>query len=265
VQAWLVDAFADERFAGNPAAVLVCDGFPDTHEMQAVAASLDVPTTAFVVPSGPAQYRIRWFAPRAELALCGHATLASAAYLRQVIGDASDVLHFMTEQSGPLLARRVDDGFSIDLPRMDALPCASIPGLEEALGARIVQCSRASDDIVVELGSELTVANLRPKFADLARFDCRGHVVTARADRGRGDFVSRAFFPALGVDEDQVCVSAHCKLTPYWAQRLGKQRLEAFQLSRRGGRLSVELVGDRVIVAGTAIVRGTTRVSAQVL
>lgn len=262
MHAWIIDAFADERFEGNPAAVVLGTEFPSTDRMQATAMRLGVPTTAFLTADGGQRYNIRWFTPRAELDLCGHATLASAFYLHEVAGeDGAAELCFQTRASGRLYTKWSDRFIALDLPRMDALPCAPPPGLQQALGAQILRCARASDDILVELGSVTEVRDLQPSFELLARFDCRGHVVTAQADDGCADFVSRSFFPALGVDEDQVCVSAHCKLAPYWAARLGKQRMQAIQLSARGGQLKLELAGDRVRVSGTAAVRGPVRLS----
>jgi PhzF family phenazine biosynthesis protein len=256
MKAWIVDAFADERYQGNPAAVVVCcDGFLPTESMQATALALGMPSTAFVVPGDRGDYDVRWFTPSTELSICGHATIACAAYLYMVEERPSHSELCFRTQSGPLFARFDTGRISLSLPCMELSTCAPIPGLQEAIGARIVRCARATDDIVMELESEDAIASLRPRFDALAAVPCRGHVVTARADGGRADFVSRTFFPALGVDEDQVCVSAHCKLGPYWAGKLNKQHLEAIQLSSRGGRLRLEVGATRVHVTGTAVVR----------
>jgi predicted PhzF superfamily epimerase YddE/YHI9 len=259
MRAWVVDAFADARHRGNPAAVIPVSGdFPDADRMQAIAAGLAVPTTAFVLSVTEAEHRIRWFTPKAELGICGHATIAAARYLHDVAGvDPVAGVTFRTA-SGPLYTRRSADRITVDLPRGDTVRCAPPPGLADLLGARVVRCERASDDLIVELESQRAVAALTPDFAGLARIDCRGHVVTARAAGADTDFVSRSFFPALGVNEDQVCVSAHCKLAPYWGSVLGKDRMTATQLSERGGRLEVEVAGDRVLVTGTARLRATT-------
>lgn len=256
MRAWVVDTFADDRYQGNPAAVILRpQGFPPSAAMQSIASGLALPTTAFVVPEGGTRYRIRWFTPRKELNLCGHATVASAGYLFDIEGaDRAATLCFLT-QMGPIYAARDGDYISIDLPRMDVSPCPPPPGLEPALGAAIVRCAQSADDLLIELESERAVAGLRPDFDALALFSCRGHVVTARADSPGADFVSRAFFPALGVAEDQVCVSAHCKLAPYWGARLHKRRMTGLQLSQQGGRLLVDTHGDRVRVLGTARVR----------
>jgi PhzF family phenazine biosynthesis protein len=256
MEAWLVDTFADEIYLGNPAAVIsLSDGFPLTRGMQSIANSLGLPTTAFLVAQGRHQHDIRWFTPEQELNICGHATIASAAYLYDIGGaDKSAQLCFQT-RCGPLYARRDDRHISLQLPQMEFSPCEPPVGLEEALGARIIYCARAIDDILVEVESEDVVANLQPDFEALKKIKCRGHVVTARGDQQGADFVSRSFFPALGVDEDQVCVSAHCKLGPYWADKLNKDELTAVQLSRRGGRLILSVRDGVLDVAGTAIVR----------
>jgi PhzF family phenazine biosynthesis protein len=254
---WLVDAFADEEYQGNPAGVIVVPaGFPSARRMQAISHDLGLPTTAFVIPVLGTTYRIRWFTPEKELNICGHATIASACYLYDVakIADSAP-LEFQT-QNGSLYTHRRDNRIAINLPRVDVFPYVPPREMEEALGVRIVYCGRAVDDIVIEVESARVVAEATPDFAKLAGVDCRGHVLTARGENGV-DFVSRSFFPALGVNEDQVCVSAHCKLGPYWQKRLGRNRMTAIQLSPRGGRLFVEVTGRRVQVAGTARVART--------
>jgi predicted PhzF superfamily epimerase YddE/YHI9 len=252
--AWLVDTFADDRHAGNPAAVVALAEFPTEEQMQRTAARLAQPTTAFVVASGPGEYRVRWFTPHKEINLCGHATIASTRYL--VEHGAVGRLRFVCD-NGVLVAEPVGDLVSIDLPAAPPVPAAPPEGLLAALGTDAVACAVSHDDVLVELASPRAVAAVRPDFAALARLPFRGHIVTAADTAGRGgaDFVSRTFFPALGVDEDQVCVSAHCKLAPYWAGRLGRDRLTGVQLSERGGRLDVELRGDRVRVLGSAVLR----------
>jgi predicted PhzF superfamily epimerase YddE/YHI9 len=252
---WLVDAFADAEFRGNPAGVVLCpDGLPPADRMQDAARAAGLPTLAFLHRRAEDRWRVRWFTPGKELNICGHATVASACYLHEA-GGVDDALPLVFETgAGELYTRRVDGGFAIDLPVMRTVPVTPPPGLEAALGVELTACERAEDDILVEVGSVDDVASLKPDFAALAAIDCRGHVVTARG--GGADFVSRTFFPALGVDEDQVCVSAHCKLAPYWAERTGRETMSALQLSERGGRLSVTLAGDRVLVAGPAVVRG---------
>lgn len=253
---WVVDAFSDRQHQGNPAGVImVKNAFPPAARMQAIAAQLALPTTAFVIEQQPGDYAIRWFTPGAELNICGHATIATMGYLYDVERvRANGPLCFHTH-AGPLHARREGELMFLDLPTMHTTPAAPPAHLEAALGATIRHFARAVDDFLILLDSEETVRGLAPDFDALKTFDCRGHVVTAPSRRAGVDFVSRSFFPALGVNEDQVCVSAHCKLAPFWAGRLGRRRLSALQVSPRGGRLIVEAAGDRVHVAGTAVVR----------
>lgn len=256
VRAWVVDTFADNRYAGNPAAVIISQqGFPPLRKMQSLAFHLGFPTTAFVVPDSARQYRLRWFTPKKELRICGHATIAAAAYLYARQGmHGSPELCFQT-RSGPLYAQRKRGYISLNLPRMDVRPCTVPGGLEQALGTRVVYCAAAVDDVLVEVESEQIVARLQPNFEKLKKIPGRGQVVTARSNARHVDFVSRSFFPALGVNEDQVCVSAHCKLGPYWSSRLGKRRMCAVQLSVRGGQLLLEVTRERVHVAGMAAIR----------
>jgi predicted PhzF superfamily epimerase YddE/YHI9 len=251
---YVVDTFADDRFAGNPAAVVPVRAFPAVEAMQRIAYGIGLPTTAFVVPAGPGEYRVRWFTPYKEINLCGHATIASARYLFGLdhnTGRAS--LRFVSD-NGVLHAERVGDLVAIDLPAARLTPADPPPGLLEALGTDAVSCAVSSDDALVEVASADVVAAVRPDFAALGRQPFRGHIVTAPGADGV-DFVSRTFFPSLGVDEDQVCVTAHCKLAPFWSRRLGRRGLVALQLSERGGRLEVEDRGDRVRVLGSALPR----------
>ncbi len=250
----IVDTFADTRFAGNPAAVIAAPAFPPADLMQATAHRIGLPTTAFVVPAAPGEYRVRWFTPYKEINLCGHATVASARCLFAQRDNAGRARLRFVSDNGVLYAERVGDLVAIDLPKADLTAADPPPGLLDALGAEAVGCAVSSDDVLVEVASADAVAAVRPDFAALARQPFRGHIVTARA-AGGVDFVSRTFFPALGVNEDQVCVTAHCKLLPFWTERLGRRRLTTVQLSERGGRLEVEDAGDRVRVFGTAVPR----------
>jgi predicted PhzF superfamily epimerase YddE/YHI9 len=256
---WVVDAFSDATHRGNPAGVVLLPrgAFPERERMQAVAARLPLPTTAFVIEQEPGTYRIRWFTPASELNLCGHATIATAGYLYEMGGLRAGARLTFHAATATLRAHRENGFVFLDLPRMDAPPDVPPAGLDAALGVTIHHCGHAIDDLLVLLDSEQTVASLNPDFEALGRIACRGHIVTARSSRPGVDFVSRSFFPALGVNEDQVCVSAHCKLAPFWAERLGKNRLTALQLSQRGGRLMLQVEGDRVHVAGTAVMRGS--------
>ncbi|MGC5016349.1 PhzF family phenazine biosynthesis protein [Streptosporangium sp. DT93] len=250
----IVDTFTDKRFAGNPAAVVEVPRFPPVSVMQRTAYLIGLPTSAFVEPIAPAQYRVRWFTPYKEINLCGHATIASARHLFAAAGNAGHSKLTFVSDNGVLHTERVGELIAIDLPKAEIALAEPPPGLLEALGTDAVACAVSSDDILIEVESAAAVAAVRPDFTALARQPFRGHIVTARA-ASDADFVSRTFFPSLGVNEDQVCVTAHCKLAPYWAPRLGKGRLKALQLSERGGRLEVEDAGARVRVLGTAVLR----------
>lgn len=250
----IVDTFADARFAGNPAAVIPRPAFPPVDVMQSTAHRIGLPTTAFVVPTAPAAYRVRWFTPQTEINLCGHATIASARCLFRQEGNLHLARLRFVSDNGVLDAERVGDLIAIDLPAATLTPATPPAGLLEALGTEAVSCAVSTDDVLVEVESADAVAAVRPDFDALARLPFRGHIVTAKA-ASDADFVSRTFFPSLGVNEDQVCVTAHCKLAPYWAGRLGLGTLTALQLSERGGRLEVEDAGDRVRVLGTAVMR----------
>lgn len=251
----IVDTFADDRFAGNPAAVVALSAFPDDEAMQRVAFRIGLPATAFVVGAAPGEYRARWFTPYKEINLCGHATIASARCLFGLDGNADRTTLRFVSDNGILYTERVGDLIAIDLPAAELHPADPPPGLLDALGTDAMVCAVSTDDVLVEVESADAVAAVRPDFAALARQPFRAHIVTARGTEGV-DFVSRTFFPSLGVNEDQVCVSAHCKLAPFWARRLGRSELTALQLSERGGRLAVEDRGDRVRVLGAAVRRG---------
>jgi predicted PhzF superfamily epimerase YddE/YHI9 len=265
----IVDTFADARFAGNPAAVALREAFPADGEMQAEANRIGLPTTAFVVPLEPGAYRVRWFTPHAEINLCGHATIAAARCLSEDPDNAGFARLRFVSDNGVLYTERVGDLICIDLPKAQLREAEPPPGLLEALGADAVSCALSSDDVLIEVATAREVAELRPDFAALARQPIRGHIVTARGDSdgvdsgGVGsdgvDFVSRTFFPSLGVNEDQVCVTAHCKLAPYWAAKLGRDdQLTGLQLSERGGRIGVQEAGDRVRVLGSAVLRSSS-------
>jgi PhzF family phenazine biosynthesis protein len=196
--------------------------------------------------------------PATEVDLCGHATLASAHHLFS-IGLATGSVRFHT-RSGVLTARRAGDAIELDFPATPARVEPAPEGLFEALGARAIHSARKSPfDWLVEVGTESEVRALKPDFTRLRAIPARGVMVTARADAPELDFVSRFFAPAESIDEDPVTGSAHCALAPYWAEKLGKSTLNAFQASRRGGRLECEVRGDRVLLRGRAItmLRGT--------
>jgi PhzF family phenazine biosynthesis protein len=241
-----IDAFADRPFAGNPAAVCPLQSWLPDATLQAIAAENNLAETAFYVPEGEG-YRLRWFTPVVEIELCGHATLASAFVIFEETGR--DRVRFQT-LSGLLEVRRSGDMLTLDFPATPPKPCPVPPALADALGKAPVEVLAARDYVCV-FEKESDIRDLDPDQAAVARLDKFAVIVTAP---GRTyDFVSRFFAPAKGIPEDPVTGSAHCALTPYWAGRLGKTRLNARQLSKRGGDLLCELKGERVEMSGRAV------------
>lgn len=257
-----VDAFTDEPFRGNPAAVVPLDGEPRPDAwLAAVAAEMNLSETAFLRRrDGGDGFDLRWFTPAVEVDLCGHATLATAHVLWE-LGETADLLRFFT-RSGALTATRTASGeIELDFPATPPEPAEAPDGLVAALGAEPVRVTRTRFDYLVELADAAAVRELAPDLAVLRRLPVRGVAVTAAGDGkpgkpgepGGADFVSRFFAPADGVDEDPVTGSAHCALAPYWADRLGRSELLGYQASRRGGFVRVRLSGDRVILGGRAV------------
>jgi predicted PhzF superfamily epimerase YddE/YHI9 len=247
-----VDAFTDTAFAGNPAAVCLLDGPADARWMQQVAAEMNLSETAFVRPLAEG-WELRWFTPAVEVDLCGHATLASAHVLwEQGRVPPGEPIRFHT-RSGVLTARPAADGIELDFPATPAEPAAAPPGLAAAVGAAPRFVGRNRFDYLLELDSEAAVRGLRPDLRALAAVPVRGIIVTARSAVPAFDFVSRFFAPASGVPEDPVTGSAHCCLGPFWAGRLGKDELRAYQASARGGVVGVRVAGQRVYLRGRAV------------
>ncbi len=245
-----IDAFAEGPFTGNPAAVCPLEAWLPDAVMQAIAAENNLSETAFFVPEGEG-YRLRWFTPTTEVDLCGHATLASGFVVFRWLMPGRSSVTFQTTQAGKLTVGRDGDRLALDFPSRPAAPCAMSEPLASALGHRPAALLAARDYLAVYDSAD-DIAGLKPDFAAVAALDRFAVIVTAPATGGI-DFVSRFFAPAQGVDEDPVTGSAHCTLIPYWATRLGKNRLAARQLSRRGGALSCGLQGDRVTIAGRAV------------
>jgi len=245
-----IDAFADGPFTGNPAAVCPLDSWLPDDVMQAIAAENNLSETAFFVPEGE-DYRLRWFTPTTEVDLCGHATLASAYVVFRWLRPECRSITFQTNEAGPLTVARDGDFLALDFPSRPALPCAMSEPLAAALGQPPAALLAARDYLAIYDHAD-DIAALAPDFAALAAIDRFATIVSAPGTGGV-DFVSRFFAPARGVDEDPVTGSAHCTLIPYWAERLAKTRLNARQLSRRGGALSCALNGNRVTIAGRAV------------
>lgn len=245
-----VDAFTDTAFKGNPAAVCILDHERDAAWMQDVAKEMNLSETAFLLHH-PDGFGLRWFTPAVEVALCGHATLASAhALWEERVLETDARFHTL---SGLLTATRNGDLIELDFPAKAEEPAEAPPLLLESLGAKPVYVGRNQFDYLVEVATEEELRALNPDHARLRTIKVRGVIVTARSSDPRFDFVSRFFAPGSGVDEDPVTGSAHCALTPYWSKKLGKTEMTAFQASARGGVVRVRLAGDRVKLGGRAV------------
>ncbi len=242
-----IDAFTDRVFSGNPAGVCLLESWLADETMQRVAAENGLPETAFLVATGEG-YELRWFTPKVEIDLCGHGTLASAHALFQYVAPTDQRVDFQT-RSGLLSVTRQGELLELDFPARPAVPCDPPTGLEAMLD-RAPVATLLARDLVAVFETEEEIRDLRVDFAGLASLDVFGVIVTAPGCSC--DFVSRFFAPRAGIPEDPVTGSAHCTLIPYWAERLGKTRLNARQLSERGGELFCGLQGERVTIAGRA-------------
>ena len=243
-----VDAFTGRVFAGNPAAVCPLEAWPEDSVLQAIAAENNLSETAFFIAEGEG-FALRWFTPLTEVALCGHATLASAYVIFTLLepGRTAPVA-FATAESGVLTVTRDGEGFSMDFPAVPAAPCATPEALVRGLGRAPSETHAAPRDYLAVYDDEAAVRALEPDMAAIAALDRDAVIVTAPGEDA--DFVSRFFAPRLGVAEDPVTGSSHCTLTPYWAARLGKDEMRAHQASSRGGELDRTLAGPRVHLSG---------------
>jgi PhzF family phenazine biosynthesis protein len=249
----LIDAFAESAGTGNPAGVVLLETPRPAEWMQTVAMEMNQAETAFLQPQ-EGDFGLRWFTPVAEVDLCGHATLAAAHFLWDVgVLDRSVTARFVT-RSGVLTASSDAAGWiTLDFPAITSTRVAGPADLADALGATPVSVWMGDFDLLVELADAEQVRTLTPNLAAIARWDMRGVLVTAPGDVGGVDFVSRCFFPALGVPEDPVTGSAHCALTVFWRAQLGRDTMTGWQASRRGGMVRCVVRGDRVELAGRAI------------
>lgn len=244
-----IDAFTDRHFGGNPAAVCLLDAWPDNALLQAIAAENNLSETAFLVKDG-ARYQLRWMTPVTEVELCGHATLAAAFVIFKHVDPALDEVVFDT-LSGELRVRRGEGMLHMDFPARPPEPCACPPALLAALVTPPQEVLRSPSYYLARFDSANAIRALQPDMEKLKALDLMATIVTAPGDAE--DFVSRVFGPKVGIPEDPVTGSAHSVLIPYWAARLGKRHLHARQLSARGGELFCTLHGDRVDIAGQAV------------
>jgi PhzF family phenazine biosynthesis protein len=246
-----VDAFTDRPFAGNPAAVCLLPSWKTDSWLQAVAREMNLSETAFLVTQ-PDHFDLRWFTPKIEVDLCGHATLASAHVLWQQGQAIGDVIRFST-RSGILKAIRHGDEIELDFPLKPEETADAPSGLLEALGVSAKYVGKNQFDYLVEVESEAALRALAPDFKRLAAVSVRGIIVTSTSADPRFDFMSRFFAPGAGIDEDPVTGSAHCCLGDFWSKRLDKKEFVAFQASTRGGVVKVRVTKDRAFLGGTAV------------
>lgn len=248
---YIVDAFTEKPYRGNPAAVCILDAAKPDAWMQSIAAEMNLSETAFLLKEEDG-YSLRWFTPQAEVDLYGHATLASAHILwdEQLFGEYE--IRFITK-SGLLTARKDGDWIQMNFPLEVAEECDPPAGLKEGLGVAFKYIGKNRLDYLVEIDDEETLRNLQPNFRGLKGIKSRGIIVTSPSRRPGIDFVSRCFYPALGIDEDPVTGSAHCCLGPYWQRKLHKNELTAMQLSKREGYLKLTVLETRVLISGRTI------------
>ena len=247
-----VDAFTDKPFAGNPATVCVLQGPAPDEWMQHVAREMNLSETAFLYPHGDG-FNLRWFTPTVEVDLCGHATLASAHVLWETGRLHNDQPALFDTRSGRLSATRHGDRIEMAFPSEPERQTPEPPGLAQALGCKPLYTGMNRMDYLVEVESEKVLLGIRPDLTRLARIDSRGFIVTSRSDSNAYDFVSRFFAPRVGVNEDPVTGSSHCCLGPFWASRLNKAEMTAYQASARGGVVGVRMGNDKVYISGQAV------------
>jgi PhzF family phenazine biosynthesis protein len=251
----VVDAFTNVPFAGNPAAVCVLKQERSAAWMQSVATEMNLSETAFLLSEGDNVYRLRWFTPKVEVKLCGHATLASAHLLwEEGQAEGSKPLHFET-LSGRLTAEQKEEGWiAMNFPSRFATESDAPSELRQGLGVEPLFAAKYDSGFLVEVANKEVLLGIKADFGRLVQSGCGGVIVTAQAQSGdEYDFFSRFFAPDAGINEDPVTGSAHCVLGPYWAKKLGKDELRAFQCSERGGELRLSVQGERTVLQGRAV------------
>ena len=245
-----VDAFATKLFEGNPAAVVCLKEFPPDGVMQQIAAENNLAETAFLVHDGQ-QYWLRWFTPKIEVPLCGHATLATAAVVMERLELGRGYIVFHT-RSGELKVSKTEKGYLMSLPARESKPISPPEGLGSALGSVPLEVLSNEFNYMVVVSNPMTVRDLTPDLSLIAQLDRPGMIVTSPGD-GEYDFISRYFAPAKGIPEDPVTGGAHCMLVPYWAKKLKKSEFNAYQASPRGGKVGCRMIGDRVELQGECV------------
>ena len=248
IRQYIVDAFTDRVFGGNPAAVCVLDSYPEDELMMGITLENNLSETAFAVPEGEG-YHLRWFTPGGEIDFCGHATLATGFTILNFVQPAWDHVVFHT-MSGDMTVSRKDGRYEMNFPAYDLQPVPVTDAMETVLGVRPMEAFMARD-LVCVLETEQQVRELNPDFEKMMEID--GLLVHATAKGSDYDCVSRSFGPKLKINEDPVCGSGHCHILPYWFDKLGKDSLDAWQASRRGGALHGEKEGSRIRLSGNAV------------
>ena len=251
IKIYQVNAFTDKLFSGNPAPVCILDTWISDELMQSIANENNLAETAFVVPCGQ-DFEIRWFTPTVEVDLCGHATLATAFVLFNIHNYPGSLIRFHSPRSGLLAVEKKDDMLFLDFPtdRLTVIVEEQNAVLEKCIGTKPLELYKGKTDYIAVIDSENSLRNLQPDLNEISKLKARGLIVTAKGDNV--DFVSRFFAPQSGINEDPVTGSAHTSLLPLWSKKLNKSRLIANQLSKRGGLLVCEFMGDRCMIGGKA-------------
>jgi PhzF family phenazine biosynthesis protein len=251
IRIYQVDAFTDKIFSENPAAVCIMDKWISDELMQLVANENNLAETAFIVPNGQS-FEIRWFTPTVEIDLCGHATLATAFVLFNIHHYPDAIIRFHSPRSGLLAVEKKDDMLFLDFPtdRIEVLSEEQSLIIERCIGIKPLELYKGKTDYIAIIDNESSLQNLQPDLIEISKLHARGLIVTAKGDEV--DFVSRFFAPQSGINEDPVTGSAHTSLLPVWARKLGKNKLVARQLSKRGGQLVCEYKNDRCLIGGKA-------------
>jgi PhzF family phenazine biosynthesis protein len=250
IKIFQIDAFTDQLFSGNPAAVCILDKWLSEDLMQSIGNENNLAETAFVVPNGK-DFEIRWFTPTTEVDLCGHATLASAFVLFNLLDYPDSLIRFYSPRSGLLSVKKNEEMLYLDFPT-DTLELISGKQniMETCIGIKPIEVYKGKTDYISVIDSESSLKNLQPNLKEISKLKARGLIVTAKGDHV--DFVSRFFAPQSGINEDPVTGSAHTSLLPLWAKKLGKRNFIANQLSKRGGQLTCEFNNDRCLIGGKA-------------
>ncbi|HLK30385.1 MAG TPA: PhzF family phenazine biosynthesis protein [Puia sp.] len=246
---YIVNAFAESTFGGNPAGVMILREWLPEDLMQKMAMQHNIAETAFIVEQEN-DYAIRWFTPAVEVALCGHATLASAHVFYDHLNYQKDKITFHSKSGSLHVSKRSDGKLTLDFPADHAPVTESSPTIEEGLKIKPLEVYKGVSDYMAIFENQKMIENLSPDFKILSQLESRGIIATAKGDGV--DFVSRCFFPQSGIDEDPVTGSAHTVMAPYWSKKLGKEKMSAIQLSNRKGYLECEMKGDRVLISGNA-------------